>query len=119
MNEKCEEIYRFAPWLKPIEKSVMFQNILKFQDKAIKALGIKPENLSRAENELCLDVSGKMEGGTYRNIVSIILYESGYVYFFATRMEVRGQQKQQFRKTAVQQFLDENDVIEYIRKEFL
>lgn len=97
----------------------MFNDITGFQRRAISELGIRPENLSRAESELCLDVSGVSSGVTWRNIVSITLYENGYGNFFATRLETRNGKKQYFRKTAVTQFNTEQDAIEYIKKEFL
>lgn len=93
----------------------MFKDIRAFQQRAIKALNLKPEQLSRAESELCLDVSGHTNGADFHNIVDITLFENGYGYFFATRCETRNGKCQHFRKTVIHQFFEEAEAIEMIR----
>ena len=93
----------------------MFKDLRKFQNRAIKELGLKPSNLSRADSELCLDVKGHSNGADFHNIVDITLFENGYGYFFATRCEVRNGEKQHFRKTVIRQFFEEDEAIEMIR----
>ena len=96
-------------------KGTMFKDMRKFQERAIRELGLKPENLSRADSELCLDVSGHSNGADFRNIVDISLFENGYGYFFATRTEKRNGQLQHFRKAVIHQFFTESEAIEMIR----
>lgn len=93
----------------------MFKDIRAFQQRAIKALNLKPEQLSRAESELCLDVTGHSNGADFHNIVDITLMENGYGYFFATRCEERNGEKQYFCRTVIRQFFEEDDAIEMIR----
>lgn len=94
---------------------MMFKDMRKFQERAIRELGLKPENLSRADSELCLDVSGHSNGADFRNIVDISLFENGYGYFFATRTEKRNGQLQHFRKAVIHQFFTEAEAIDMIR----
>lgn len=96
-------------------KGTMFKDMRKFQERAIRELGLKPENLSRADSELCLDVSGHSNGADFRNIVDISLFENGYGYFFATRTEKRNGQLQHFRKAVIHQFFTEAEAIDMIR----
>lgn len=96
-------------------KGTMFKDMRKFQERAIRELGLKPENLSRADSELCLDVSGHSNGADFRNIVDISLFENGYGYFFATRTEKRNGQLQHFRKAVIHQFFTESEAIDMIR----
>lgn len=96
-------------------KGTMFKDMRKFQERAIRELGLKPENLSRADSELCLDVSGHSNGAYFRNIVDISLFENGYGYFFATRTEKRNGQLQHFRKAVIHQFFTEAEAIDMIR----
>lgn len=96
-------------------KGTMFKDMRKFQERAIRELGLKPENLSRADSELCLDVSGHSNGADFRNIVDISLFENGYGYFFATRTEYRNGQPQHFRKAVIHQFFTEAEAIDMIR----
>lgn len=96
-------------------KDTMFKDMRKFQERAIRELGLKPENLSRADSELCLDVSGHSNGADFRNIVDISLFENGYGYFFATRTEKRNGQLQHFRKAVIHQFFTESEAIDMIR----
>lgn len=78
-------------------------------------LGLKPANLTRAESELCLDVTGHNNGADFHNIVDITLFENGYGYFFATRCEERNGVEQNFRKTVIRQFFEEDEAIDMIR----
>lgn len=96
-------------------KGTMFKDMRKFQERAIRELGLKPENLSRSDSELCLDVSGHSNGAGFRNIVDISLFENGYGYFFATRTEKRNGQLQHFRKAVIHQFFTEAEAIDMIR----
>lgn len=96
-------------------KGTMFKDMRRFQERAIRELGLKPENLSRADSELCLDVSGHSNGADFRNIVDISLFENGYGYFFATRTEYRNGQPQHFRKAVIHQFFTEAEAIDMIR----
>lgn len=93
----------------------MFKDLRKFQNRAIMELGLKPANLTRAESELCLDVTGHSNGAEFHNIVDITLFENGYGYFFATRCEERNGVKQNFRKTVIRQFFEEDEAIDMIR----